>query len=307
MPAHLSVRKTVAKKVKLHHKQVRWFRGKRYCVSKIFAHSGIAAAVRKGFKEILVKGKWAPIASFQSQGRGGDRVSQSFRSRGRGQESVRTRPRHKPNHWKQSQWDVKYGEPRDGGPQYIEPRDGGPHQTFLLSETCAFVANLPTDAVLRVTACRELETLGFLSITVPRGVVGKELVRESLKTANKSVCELTLTAKGKRALGQKKILFRTKNPQRAVNALGCTLTHKKIWTLIGKANAMHALDKDSFSAVFEDDIYLGMPGAKIKHLMQTMLSLALAGPIVPDIIYLHTTSPQCVRPLKVAGFPNCGG
>ena len=78
----LSVRRLAKVSERLHHKQERYFKGKKFRISKILTQSQLASARRSGFTEVKRGKVWFPIRDFVVRPRGGNNMTKSFSSRG---------------------------------------------------------------------------------------------------------------------------------------------------------------------------------------------------------------------------------
>ena len=98
--------------------------------------------------------------------------------------------------------------------------------------TMTFLVNMPTDTDLRARVEVMHAEWGIGDMTVLKGFVGKDLVETAEHGEKSHLCKLRLNKNGQRATGTTNVVMRTKQPDRALGAFGCSLSHAQIWRRI---------------------------------------------------------------------------
>jgi GR25 family glycosyltransferase involved in LPS biosynthesis len=190
-------------------------------------------------------------------------------------------------------------------------RGDGPYRRFPsedgalpeLGSVNAFVVNMPFDKELRQKCSRIIMTLGLGCLFIPAGIVGKELVEKAEKcTTVPMACKLTLRPKYQQELGIECAIMRTKQPDRAIGAFGCSMSHCQIWF---KVHSMPQERGHPFALIVEDDIQLQFSNRDTTRML-TMIAEVLhrlvdTNAAVPDVVYLFAL-PSSIRDVSGAEY-----
>ncbi len=302
MPGNISVRRLAEDGETMHHKQKKVFRGTTYLVSKVLAPAFVPVAAAKGFTEVKHNGKWVPIQTFVPQAHGGDHTSRKAASPvlkrpalamaasqvlkrpavAMADSPVLTRPA------------LAMDAPRESGPPMSVPA------VFSVPGTTVLISNLPADVELRKNTRAMAQSLGFVTVLVPQGTVGKDVVA-SAKRSTGLTCMLTIGEEFVHAIGAAYVLIRTKRPGRSVGAFGCAMTHANILNQIRASGHLFRGDMETYACVFEDDARLRFSPEETRHIIETLMNQTLQEhrEKSPDVVYLHNwsakpKSPQCI-------------